>query len=110
MSKLYQRKGLQKVLILALGASASVPSAFALGPNIASAISTLYKLGLPVAIVIGLALIIINGYGIMTSEGDPRKVQTAKENLFSAIMGLVFVLLALVIYRVIVSSLFGLTL
>ena len=65
----------------------------------------LYRLFLPISILAGLVLIAINGYGLMTSDGDPRKVQESKEGLFSAIMGLTFVILAIVIYRVIVTSL-----
>lgn len=64
-----------------------------------------YNIILPVAIVIGLFLIVINGYGLMTSQGDPRKVQTSKEGLTSAIIGLLFVLLATAILRVLLKSL-----
>ncbi len=67
----------------------------------------LFNFLLPLAIIVAVAIIGISGYGLMTSEGDPRKVQTSKDNLFSAIMGLVFVLLAIVIYRVIVTGLLG---
>jgi hypothetical protein len=104
MCKLYQRKGVINFISLALVFLLSFPVTFA-APNLSSAFATLYKLMLPIAILIGLVLIAINGYGIMTSDGDPRKVQESKEGLFSAIMGLAFVILAIVIYRVIVTSL-----
>ena len=130
MSKLYQRKNVMKFLLVVgvffntfavthaqLCNPACVPPQIchtqyhqcvdpvSVGPNISNAFGVLYKLGLPAAILIGLGLIALNGYGLMTSDGDPRKVQESKDGLFSAIMGLTFVILAMVIYRVIVTSL-----
>lgn len=73
-------------------------------------LKALFSLLLPIAVgVAGIPLIIINGYKIMTSQGNPAAVQDGKEGLTSAIIGLLFVLLALVIIRVIISSLFGLS-
>ncbi|MBD3365841.1 hypothetical protein GF360_00690 [candidate division WWE3 bacterium] len=68
--------------------------------------AAIYRILLPGAIIIGLVLIVVNGYGMLTSEGDPRKVQSARENLTSAIIGLAFVLSAVAIYRVVVTGLF----
>ncbi len=65
----------------------------------------LYVTGLPVSVAIGLGMILVNGYKLMASDGDPRKVQDAKDGLFAAITGIVFVILAVVIFRVIVSDL-----
>ena len=76
-------------------------------PALKNLFSAIYQILLPASIILGVVLIIINGYGLLTSEGDPRKVQTAQENLTSAILGLVFVLAALAIYRVVVTSFFG---
>jgi hypothetical protein len=103
MRELYQRKSLISFISLLLVSVCTFPVAFAV--DISATFGTLYKLMLPVAILIGLVLIAINGYGLMTSDGEPRKVQESKEGLFSAIMGLAFVILAIVIYRVIVTSL-----
>jgi hypothetical protein len=74
-------------------------------PDIQSAFNTLYNILLPLSILVGLVLLGINGYGLMTSDGDPRKVQTAKEGIFSAVTGLAFVILAMVIYNLIIKSL-----
>lgn len=54
-------------------------------------------------IVGGLAvlLIIISGYKLMASQGNPEKVQGAKEQLTAAIIGLLFVIFSLVILHVI---------
>lgn len=50
---------------------------------------------------IALVLIIISGYSYMTSEGNPEKVQGAKETLTSAIVGLLFIIFSLVILQII---------
>ncbi len=123
MSKLYQRKRVINLGGFLLALVATFPVAFALCGSDADCsalekcgtlgceldmgktFGVLYKLLLPVSILVGLGLIALNGYGLMTSDGDPRKVQESKDGLFSAIMGLAFVILAMVIYRVIVTSL-----
>ena len=58
---------------------------------------------------IGLALIRIAwaGYKFMTSEGNPQKVEEAREDLTAAIIGAIFILLSVVILRVILSSFLG---
>ena len=43
----------------------------------------------------------------MTSQGDPQKVSKGKEDLTSAIMGLLFVLLSIGILRVIINGIVG---
>lgn len=72
-------------------------------------IKTLFTLLLPIAIgVFGLPLLAINGYKIMTSKGDPAKYQDGIEGLVSAIIGLIFVLLAISLIRILVGSFLGL--
>ena len=65
----------------------------------------LYKALLPIAIIIGLILIAVAGWTLMTSQGDPQKAQEGKEQLTSAIMGLLFVLLGVGILRALVGIL-----
>lgn len=60
---------------------------------------------IPVSIIIGMFLIVLKGYKIMTSQGDPAKLQEGKEGLTSAIIGLIFVVMAVSILRVIIKSL-----
>ena len=60
---------------------------------------------LPLAIILGMVLIIHNGYKIMTSQGDPTKLQEGKDGLTSAIIGLIFILMAVSILRVIIKTL-----
>lgn len=50
---------------------------------------------------IAVLLIIISGYRLMASQGNPEKVQGAKEQLTAAIIGLLFVIFSLVILQVI---------
>ena len=75
--------------------------------NLEEIIRVLYRILFPVGIAFGAFMVIKSGYAIMTSEGNPTKVMEAKEDLTSAIIGLLFVLLSAVILRVIISSLLG---
>ncbi len=60
---------------------------------------------IPIIIIVGIFIIILAGYKIMTSQGNPQELQTGKENLTSAIIGLIFVLMAVSILRVIIKAL-----
>lgn len=46
-------------------------------------------------------LIIVSGYRLMTSQGNPEKVQAAREQLTSAIVGLLFIIFSLFILQLI---------
>lgn len=48
---------------------------------------------------VALILIIISGYALMTSQGNPEKVQGAREQLTAAIVGLLFIIFSLVILQ-----------
>lgn len=50
---------------------------------------------------IALLLIILSGYKLMLSQGNPEKTQEAKETLTAAIVGLLFIIFSLVILQVI---------
>lgn len=50
---------------------------------------------------IAVILIIISGYRLMTSQGNPEKLQAAREQLTSAIIGLVFIIFSLSILQII---------
>lgn len=60
---------------------------------------------IPLTIILGLFIIVLAGYKILTSQGNPQELQTGKENLTSAIIGLIFVLMAVSILRVIIKAL-----
>jgi hypothetical protein len=50
---------------------------------------------------IALILIIMSGYKFMASQGNPEKTKEASEQLTSAIIGLLFIILSFVILQVI---------
>lgn len=88
-----------------------IPTAFALGDPISEVISTWFKHAhtviMAAAVLIGLVLIAVHSYGLMTSQGDPRKVADSKEGLTSAIIGLLFVLASVSILRVVLGAILG---
>jgi len=51
--------------------------------------------------VVALIFIIVSGYRFMLSQGNPEAVQEARESLTSAIVGLLFIIFALVILQLI---------
>lgn len=78
--------------------------------DIGSLLSNSYKIILPIAIAIfATPSIILGGYKIMVSQGDPARVKDGKESLTSGIEGLVFLLGALTILRIILVNFIGLT-
>ncbi|HUQ85648.1 MAG TPA: peptidoglycan-binding protein [Candidatus Limnocylindrales bacterium] len=64
-------------------------------------ISSLFRILLAGSGAIALLLIIRAGYKIMTSEGKPEAVQEGRERLIAAIVGLLFLIFALVFLQVI---------
>ncbi len=50
---------------------------------------------------IALLLIIYSGYQLMASQGNPEKLEAARQQLISAIIGLVFIIFSLVILQII---------
>jgi hypothetical protein len=60
---------------------------------------------IPITVLLGMFLIILAGYKILTSQGDPAKLQEGKDSLTSAIIGLLFVVMAVSILRVILKAL-----
>lgn len=61
-----------------------------------------FVLGISGGIV--LIIIIITGYRLMTSQGDPEKVKNAKDALTAAIIGLLFIIFSLVILQFITAD------
>lgn len=57
---------------------------------------------------IAVILIIISGYRLMISQGNPENLKSAKEQLTAAIIGLLFVIFALVFLGVIGVNILGL--
>lgn len=53
---------------------------------------------------IGVFYIILAGYKLMASEGDPQRTKAAQEQLTSAVIGIIFILLSVTIIRVIIDE------
>lgn len=73
-----------------LGVVATEPTAF---------LKSLLSVILGLAGVIIIVIFVLNGYKLMTSAGDKQKIAEARERITSAIIGLVFVLFALIILQ-----------
>jgi hypothetical protein len=54
---------------------------------------------------LAVGLIIMSGYKIMTSQGDPEKLEDAKGTLTAAISGLLFIVFSVTIYRLVAKNL-----
>ncbi|HLD51514.1 hypothetical protein A3K34_04450 [candidate division WWE3 bacterium RIFOXYC1_FULL_40_10] len=75
--------------------------------SIEGLIGAVAKILYPAGIFIGVAMVVKSGYDFMVSQGSPNSTKAASENLTSALLGLLFILLSVVILRVIINSLFG---
>lgn len=64
-------------------------------------VKSIYSIVLGLAGGIALVLIILAGYRYLTSAGNPEAVKAANEQLVSAIVGLMFIILSFVILQVI---------
>lgn len=67
----------------------------------ASFVKSIFSLVLGISGGVALILIIISGYRLMASQGNPEQVQGAREMLTSAIVGLLFIIFAFVILQII---------
>ena len=56
---------------------------------------------------IGVLFIIISGYKLMVSQGNPQQTQDAQEQLTAAILGIIFILLSVTILRIILGNIIG---
>ena len=59
--------------------------------DLGSLISTILKIAFPAAGIILLLLLLAGGFSLMTSSGDPKKMQAAKGQITSAVIGFVIV-------------------
>ncbi len=76
----------------ALGPWSADPSGF---------VTSLFGILLSISGGIAVLLIMFSGYRIVTSQGDPEKLQGGKEQLTAAIVGLLFIIFSLVILQII---------
>lgn len=69
--------------------------------------SNIISIALPLAGLATVVLLIVAGYKMISSQGNPDKLKDAKEMITNAIIGLVFILLSVSILAL-VSSVFNL--
>ncbi len=94
-----KQEGNDYVCDTAVGSISTSPAGFT---------KTLMSVILSIAGAIAIILIIISGYRMMVSQGDPEKIKDAREQLTAAIIGLLFVIFSLVILQVIGVNILGL--
>ncbi len=70
-------------------------------------VTFLFRIILSLSGGIALLLIIYSGFSMSLSQGNPEKINAAKETLTSAIVGLVFIILSLTILQVIGVNILG---
>lgn len=96
-------------VVIALGASAIIgkiseitaPSATASAGSLVSAILTIfYSLSATVAVV----AIVVSGYKFVTGGSDPKSIQTARNTILYAVIGLVVIALAAAITNFVIGS------
>lgn len=75
--------------------------------NLAGLLSPIIRILFYAGLTLGGAFIIYAGYLLMTSEGDPQKTKEGQEQLTAAILGTLFIVLALYILRVIIGLVTG---
>lgn len=69
--------------------------------------TSILTLLLSLAGTILIALLIINGYKLMTSQGDPEKIKDAREGIIAAIAGVFLIIFSLSILRLITVDILG---
>ncbi len=79
----------------------ALPNPTAYPDNISDIISTALKLIFPAAGVLLLFYLIMGGFSLMTSGGDPKGMQAAKGQISSALIGFVIVFAAYWIVQII---------
>ena len=76
--------------------------------DLESLLSNAYRFAYPIAIAFfGVPAVIISGYKIMTSQGDPAKIKDGREGLTAAVFGMIFLLGALSILAFILRNFLG---
>src|SRR5262249_48029324 len=84
--------GICKQLETSIGVIPTTPVGFA---------KTLFGIVLSLSGGIAVMLIIMSGYQIMSSQGDPEKIQGAKDTITSTIIGLVFIIFSVSVLEII---------
>ena len=68
-------------------------------------IEKVVKLAVPIAVISAFILLSYGGYLMISSQGNPDKLQEAKSVITNAIIGLLFIVLSVVILLIISNTL-----
>lgn len=71
------------------------------GTDVSSIIKNLFSVVLGLAGGIAVIIIIISGFKLISSQGNPEKIQAAREQLVAAIVGLLFIIFSVFILQII---------
>lgn len=71
--------------------------------------NAIFKLAIRIAGAIAIILVIIGGFRVGLSHGDPEALQAGRDMITSAIIGLVFILLATVILGILGVDVIGIS-
>ena len=88
-----------------LGSRISSTEGVLQGGDLGELVNSIVQIALPLAGVAAVVLLIMAGYKMISSQGNPEKLNDAKEVATNAIIGLVFILLSVGIL-VLVASVF----
>jgi len=77
------------------------------GGAIGGLVTSILNIALPLAGTAAVLLLVVAGYNMITSQGNPDKLRDAKEMITNAIIGLVFILLSVAIL-LLISNVFNL--
>lgn len=62
------------------------------------------NIAIAVAIVVAISMVSVSGYSMMMAQGDGTKIKNAKEQIQDVIMGLVLILLAATVVRLVFQA------
>ena len=68
-------------------------------------ISTITGIAIPLSVICAVLLLVYGGFMLMSSQGDPDKLQEAKQIITNAIIGFVVILLSVAILLLISNTL-----
>lgn len=73
--------------------------------NAQSLVSTIIDISIPLGVTCAFILLVYAGYMMITSQGNPDKLQESREVITNAVIGLVVILLSVTILYLIKDSL-----
>lgn len=97
----------QKAYAQSLGSTLSEAVQVEADTDLDGLIGKIIKIAIPVAVISAFILLSYGGYLMISSQGNPDKIQEARSIITNAIIGLLVVMLSLAIL-LIISNTFGL--